>query len=42
MGQLVAADYLGHMMPAATAEPDAAPAQYLRRGSPDPYAAIYY
>lgn len=42
MGQLVEADYLGHMMPVSSTTPeDANQAQYLRRGSNDPYAAPF-
>lgn len=42
MGQMVEADYLGHLMPpGATMPPEAKEAQYIRRGSPDPYHSAF-
>lgn len=42
MGQVVEADYLGHLQPqSATMPAEAKEAQFLRRGSPDPYHAAY-
>lgn len=42
MGQLVEADYLGHQMPVSSTTPeDANQAEYLRRGSNDPYHSSF-
>ena len=41
MGGVVSADYLGHLQPGDVPPSDQKEAQYIRRGSPDPYHAAY-
>jgi len=41
LGQITEVDYLGHAMNSDTVPADRKEAQYIRRGSPDPYHSAY-